>query len=98
MLQERDILHDLLKDARFLITCETFCSVEASPQLKPTFLDVIREDQDIHTRLFQFALARGWYTTLWGDMGFQQPALYGGTQQAWNPQNLGQQNYTQPGT
>lgn len=96
MLQERDILNDLLKDARFLITCETFCSVEASPQLKPTFLDVIREDQDIHTRLFQFALSRGWYATLWGDMGFQQPAAGYGAQQAWG--GYGQQALAQPGT
>lgn len=98
MLQEKDILNDLLKDARFLITCETFCSVEASPQLKPTFLDVIREDQDIHTRLFQFALSRGWYATLWGDVGFQQPALTYGAQQAWGQPNYGQQPLAQAGT
>ncbi len=87
MIQERDIVNDLLKDARFLVTCESFCSVESSPQIKGTFLDVIREDQDQHTRLFQFALSKGWYSTLWGDIGYQQPA----------PTFAGVQPYAAPG-
>lgn len=80
MIADRDIVNDLLKDARFLVTCESFCSVESSPQIKGTFLDVIREDQDQHTRLTQFALSKGWYATLWGDIGYQQPAAFAAPQ------------------
>ncbi len=75
MLRDRQIVEDLIKDERFLNVCETFCAVEASPQLKATLLDIQREEQDMHTRLYQYAQRQGWYPTLWGDMGFHaQPA------------------------
>lgn len=74
MLRDRQIVEDLIKDERFLNVCETFCAVEASPQLKSTLLDIQREEQDMHTRLYQYAQRQGWYPTLWGDMGFQAQA------------------------
>lgn len=110
MLRDRQIVEDLIKDERFLNLSLTFCSVESSPQLKSTLMDIQREEQDIHSRLFQFAQRQGWYPTLWGDFGYQpQPAGvtagYGAAQQPWiTPQQnwqqqpaWQQQNYVQPG-
>lgn len=72
MLNEKEILDDVLKDERFMNVCLSFCAVESSPQIKPTFVDLIREEQDLHTRVFQFAQQRqGRYPQVWGDYGYQ---------------------------
>lgn len=74
MLRDHDIVDDLLKDERFLNIACTVCAVESSPQIKQTFLSIQREEQDIHTRLFQFAQQKGWYPSLWGDVSPQAGA------------------------
>ncbi len=74
MLRDQDVVEDLLKDERFLNVALTWSSVEASPQVKQTMLSIQREEQDIHTRIFQFAQQKGWYATIWGDAGRQPGA------------------------
>ncbi len=85
MLNEKEIVDDVLKDERFMNVCLSFCAVEASPQIKPTFVDLIREEQDLHTRVFEFAQQRqGRYPQVWGDYGYQAPQA-AGTYQAGRP-------------
>lgn len=93
MLQDKQIVDDLIKDERFLNVELAFYSVEASPQVKQTLTNILREDQDAHTRLFQFASSRGWYPTLWGDVAFgqQQPFAAPPAMQPWGAQPTGAQ-------
>lgn len=106
MLRDHDIVDDLLKDERFLNIACTVCAVESSPQIKQTFLNIQREEQDIHTRLFQFAQQKGWYPSLWGDVSpqagvaqYQAPAQAGGVAGGVSPvgQWTGQPAYSPAG-
>ncbi len=99
MLNEKEIVEDVLKDERFLNVCLSFCAVEASPQIKSTFVDLIREEQDLHTRVFQLAQQRqGRYPQVWGDYGFQAPQTWTTPVQAGQPAGAGYQAAPTAGT
>jgi len=80
---EKDIVMDLLKDERFLNLVETHFAVEASEPVKQVFLEIMREEQNLHSRLVQYMEQKGWAKTLPGDIatGINQSYAQAATRQ-----------------
>ena len=84
MLSDREICQDVLIDLKYLTLCGASFAGEASPNVKPIFLDQLRSHQVMHTQFVRLMEQRGWYPRVPGDLGFNQAwgAPYAGTWQA----------------
>lgn len=78
MLSDRDVCLDVVKDLKYISFMETVFAAEASPDLKPLFLNQLRDHEDLHTQFLRLMEQRGWYPRVPGDWAFNEPyALQG---------------------
>lgn len=88
MLSDRDICLDIVKDLKYISFMETVFAAEASPDLKPLFLNQLRDHEDLHTQLLRLMEQRGWYPRVPGDWAFNETYTLQGTA-AWQAPQTG---------
>lgn len=72
MLSDRDVCLDVVKDLKYISFMETVFAAEASPDLKPLFLNQLRDHEDLHTEFLRLMEQRGWYPRVPGDWAFNE--------------------------